>query len=101
MDKSDPFKLLAIDGDTEILAIISAALKEDGLEILTAEDPTIGFETFLRVRPKIVLLDSVIPSIEGMELLERIIRVDPGASVILIAAHYSPEKDKARMREGK
>jgi DNA-binding NtrC family response regulator len=100
MDKSDPFKLLAIDGDTEILAIISAALKEDGLEILTAEDPTIGFEAFLRVRPKIVLLDSVIPSIEGMELLERIIRVDPGASVILIAAHYSPESALEAIQKG-
>ncbi|HEY4784218.1 MAG TPA: sigma-54 dependent transcriptional regulator, partial [Chthoniobacterales bacterium] len=79
---------------------ISAALKEDGLEILTAEDPTIGFETFLRVRPKIVLLDSVIPSIEGMELLERIIRVDPGASVILIAAHYSPESALEAIQKG-
>ena len=91
MEKSGAFKLLAIDDDAETLAIISAALKEHGLEILTAADPTVGFETFLRVRPKIVLLDSVMPSIEGMELLERIIRVDPGASVILIAAHYSPE----------
>jgi DNA-binding NtrC family response regulator len=100
MDKLDPFKLLAIDDDAETLAIISAALKENGLEILTAEDPTIGFETFLRFRPKIVLLDSVIPSIEGMELLERIIRVDPGASVILISGHYSPESALEAIQKG-
>ena len=100
MEKSGAFKLLAIDDDAETLAIISAALKEHGLEILTAADPTVGFETFLRVRPKIVLLDSVIPSIEGMELLERIIRVDPGASVILIAAHYSPESALEAIQKG-
>jgi len=100
MEKSGAFKLLAIDDDAETLAIISAALKEHGLEILTAADPTVGFETFLRVRPKIVLLDSVMPSIEGMELLERIIRVDPGASVILIAAHYSPESALEAIQKG-
>jgi DNA-binding NtrC family response regulator len=100
MEKSGAFKLLAIDDDAETLAIISAALKEHGLEILTAADPTVGFETFLRVRPKIVLLDSVMPSIEGMELLERIIRVDPGASVILIAAHHSPESALEAIQKG-
>jgi DNA-binding NtrC family response regulator len=100
MDKLDTFKLLAIDDDSANLALLSAALGQDALEILTAEDPNIGFEMFLRFRPRIVVLDFPMPSIQGMELLERMIRVDPGASVILISGHYSVESALEAIQKG-
>jgi DNA-binding NtrC family response regulator len=100
MDKLGPLKLLAIDDETKTLALISSSLKGEGLEILTADDPKIGFETFLRVRPKIVLLDSFIPSAQGQELLERIVRIDPGANVIFMSGHYSPESALEAIQKG-
>ena len=100
MDKLDTFKLLAIDDDSANLALLSAALGQDALEILTAEDPNIGFEMFLRFRPRIVVLDLPMPSIQGMELLERFIRADPGASVILISGHYSVESALEAIQKG-
>src|ERR1700737_3487239 len=100
MDKSETFKLLAIDDDPANLTLISAALRQEGLEILTEEDPNVGFETFLRVRPRIVLLDLLMPGIQGMELLERITRVDPGANIILISGHYSAESALEAIQKG-
>src|SRR4030088_2860672 len=100
MDKSETFKLLAIGDDSANLALISAALGQDGLETLTAEDPNVGFETFLRFRPRIVVLDLPMPSTQGMELLERFIRADPGASVILISGHYSAESALEAIQKG-
>ena len=100
MDKSETFKLLAIDDDSANLTLISAALRQEGLEILTEEDPNVGFETFLRVRPRIVLLDLLMPGIQGMELLERITRVDPGANIILISGHYSAESALEAIQKG-
>ena len=100
MDKSETFKLLAIGDDSANLALISTALGQDGLETLTAEDPNVGFETFLRFRPRIVVLDLPMPSIQGMELLERFIRADPGASVILISGHYSAESALEAIQKG-
>ncbi len=61
-------KLLAIDDDAQNLEIIKVALKREGLEIMTAQDPEEGFELFLRTRPKIVLLDLVMPKVSGIEL---------------------------------
>lgn len=100
MDKSDSFKLLAIDGDAESLALISAALKDNGLELLTAADPNVGFETFLQFRPRIVLLHVPLPLIHGMELLERIIRVDPGANVVIVSEQYSAESALEAIQKG-
>ncbi len=87
MTASSSLKLLAIDDDAKNLEIISLALQRQGLQIMTSQDPEDGFEIFLRTRPKIVLLDLVMPKVSGMEILERIVSVDPGVDVILITAH--------------
>jgi DNA-binding NtrC family response regulator len=82
------------------LEIISLALNRPGLEITTAQDPEEGFEIFLRTRPKIVLLDLVMPKLSGIEILERIVSVDPGVDVILITAHYSAESAVEAIQKG-
>jgi DNA-binding NtrC family response regulator len=98
--QSTPFQLLAIDDDRESLTLIQEALAPQGLEVLTAETAEAGFELFLKKRPRIVLLDVVLPSMGGMELLERILRVDPGANVILISGHYSAESAVKAISKG-
>jgi len=100
MTTMSPLKLLAIDDDAKNLEIITLALQRDGLEIMTAEDPEEGFEIFLRTRPKIVLLDLVMPKVSGIEILERIVSVDPGVDVILITAHYSAESAVEAIQKG-
>src|ERR1700733_1509617 len=100
MTVSPTLKLLAIDDDVHNLEIISVALKREGLEIITSQDAEQGFETFLRMRPNIVLLDLVMPKLSGMEILERIVSIDPGVDVILITAHYSPESAVEAIQKG-
>src|ERR1700736_3526723 len=100
MTSSNPLKLLAIDDEAQNLEIIQLALGREGLEILTCQDPEEGFEMFLQTRPKIVLLDLLMPKVSGIELLERIVSVDPGVDVILITAHYSAESAVEAIQKG-
>jgi len=93
-------KLLAIDDEAQSLEMIQSALATQGVEIYTAQDPEAGYELFLRLRPRIVLLDLVMPNISGIELLERITTVDPGTDVILITAHYSAESAVEAIQKG-
>src|SRR5208283_2590169 len=93
-------KLLAIDDTPENLELIRATLEQLDLEIVTAEDPEAGFELFLKIRPRIVLLDLVMPKVTGMELLEQMIAADPGADIILMTAHYSPESAVEAIQKG-
>lgn len=93
-------QLLAIDDDASTLALIARALEQEGIEITIAQDPEAGFEIFLRVRPKIVFLDVVMPSMSGMDVLERMIRVDPAANVILISGHYSTDSAVEAIAKG-
>lgn len=80
--------------------MVRSALATQGVEILTSDDPEAGFEIFLRTRPRIVLLDLVMPNISGIELLERITAIDPGVDVILITGHYSAESAVEAIQKG-
>jgi len=93
-------RLLAIDDDPQTLMLISVALGHRGLEILTEGEAEAGFQTFLRVRPRIVLLDMAMGSRSGVELLERLIHADPGANVILTSTHYSAESAMTAIEKG-
>ncbi len=100
MTSPSMFRLLAIDDNRENLDLIRSALDRDGLEILTEEDPEEGLRTFLRLRPRMVLLDLVMPKISGIEILERMVAIDPGVDIILITAHYSTESAVEAIQKG-
>jgi DNA-binding NtrC family response regulator len=100
MNKPNPLKLLAIDDDTQTLTLVVDALQENGVEILTAEDAEEGFNLFVQSRPRVVLLDQIMPKMSGMELLERMLAVDPGVNVIFITGHYSTESAIEAIQKG-
>jgi DNA-binding NtrC family response regulator len=100
MSETKSLTLLAVDDSPENLELIRAALEQQDVEILTAGEPEEGFEIFLKVRPRVVLLDLVMPRVNGMELLERILAVDPGTDVILITSHYSAESAVEAIQKG-
>lgn len=93
--------LVAIDDDPELLALVSAALGgEEDLELLTLEDPVEALEVVCRRRPQIVLVDLMMGETSGMDLLERIVRIDPATDVILMTAYYSTESAVEAIRKG-
>ena len=92
--------LLAIDDDAATLRLIQDALVDAELEIHTASDPEAGMEAFKNIRPRIVLVDLMMPILTGMDLLERIHSKDPGAEVILMTGHYSTDSAVEAIRKG-
>ncbi|HEY1270867.1 MAG TPA: sigma-54 dependent transcriptional regulator [Terriglobales bacterium] len=93
-------KLLAIDDDPLFLGMIGSALSRENLQILTTTDPVAGLDLFMRTRPRIVLVDLVMPNITGIEVLEKIVAADPGTEVILITGNYSPESAVEAIQKG-
>jgi len=100
VSKPNTFKLLAIDDDPQTLSLIADALGDERLEVLTAEDPEAGFRLFQSLRPRVVLLDLLMPGVSGMDMLARILSSDPGANVIMISAHYSAEAAMEAIQQG-
>ncbi len=101
MFESDPsLFLLIIDDNQGSLDLLSNALAQPGLEILTASNPDEGLDLFCSRHPQIVLTDLVMPQMSGMEVLERIMEIDPATDVILMTAHYSTESAVEAIQKG-
>jgi len=92
--------LLIIDDNFSSLELLSEALAQPGLEILTASDPDEGLDLFCDRRPHIVLTDLAMPKMSGMDVLERIMEIDSATDVILMTAHYSAESAVEAIRKG-
>jgi DNA-binding NtrC family response regulator len=92
--------LVAIDDDPATLELITEALCGSNLEIHTAVDPEEGLRVVREKRPEIVLLDLMMPKLDGMALLEQILTIDPGIEVILITGHYSTESAVQAIQKG-
>ena len=100
MAEHDTRKLLAIDNEPRTLELIKDALFDSGLEVLTAEEVGEGLEILQRGRPRIVLLDLMMPGVHGLEMLASILGMDPGTEVILMTADYSAEAAVEAIQKG-
>jgi DNA-binding NtrC family response regulator len=92
--------VVAIDDDRHSLEFIKAALKQHPVDILTQSDPDTGLKMVLDRRPQIVLLDLMMPTMNGLEVLDRIIEAVPETEVILITGQYSAESAVDAIRRG-
>ena len=90
-------KILAVDDIPQNLRLMEAVLAPNGFEVVTA---LTGEEALLQVikeRPDLVLLDIMLPGIDGYEVCRRL-RADPKTSflpVVMVTASGLPEKVKA------
>jgi phosphate regulon transcriptional regulator PhoB len=76
MSRPDAQKILAVDDEQDIIELLSYNLSREGYEVTTAMD---GEEALKKIRSKsfdLVILDLMMPGIQGMELC-RILRNDP------------------------
>lgn len=77
-------KVLLIDDDTALLSVLTTALKSEGLEVVTAENGSSGFETAKTEQPDFILLDEMLPDTTGNELLVKL-KEDPATSHLPVA----------------
>ncbi len=92
--------LVVIDDDPANIKFVRFILANEGLEIHAATDPQSGMDLIHRTRPQIVLLDLVMPGVQGMEVLQKILEFDPGIDVILMTGYYSTESAVEAIQKG-
>ncbi len=92
-------KILVVDDTEEIRTLVVTILKEEGYTVEAAADGQEGLRLFYSWQPALVLLDLMMPKMDGWTLLERIREVSQAPVVILTAR--GQEHDKVRgLRSG-
>lgn len=85
-------KILVIDDEPSIVKLVTAYLKPEGYEIYTATDGPSGLKSARSFKPDLIILDLMLPGMDGIELLSRL-RRDSDVYVILLTAK-TEETDK-------
>jgi len=98
-------KILAIDDDHSSLELVKSALEQEGVEILGASDPHEGLALFQTEQPEVVLLDLMMPKMNGIELLKKITvtvggRREDRTVVIMLTAFGTVETAVEAMKAG-
>lgn len=77
--------VLVVDDDHKILRLLRIELSAQGFQVLMAENGPDALDVVERQRPDIVLLDVIMPGVDGLEVLRRV-RQSSGVPVILLTA---------------
>ncbi len=92
--------ILLIEDDPLSARLVDLILKSEGHRVIMAQDGLQGLEIAQRVRLDLVLLDLMLPGIDGFEVLRRL-RADPKTAdvkVVVVSAKSQPA-DKERAAE--
>ena len=85
-------KILVIDDEPSIINIVTAYLKPEGYEVYTATDGNAGLKSARAFKPDLIILDLMLPGMDGIELLSRL-RRESDVYVIMLTAR-TDETDK-------
>ena len=81
--------VLVVDDEAWVGKIVAAALADQGFDVETASGGEEGLAAFERLKPDLVLLDVLMPDIDGLTVLRRIRETSP-VPVVLLTARGSP-----------
>ncbi len=87
-------KILVVDDDPDIVRLLTAALREAGYTPLTAVSAIEGLRTLFNERPNLILLDVMMPGMDGWEMAARV-RELSDVPLIMVSAKDA-EVDKLR-----
>lgn len=83
-------RILLIEDDAALRMLYEDELGEEGYEVLSARDGKEGVRRYEQERPDLIVLDIVMPVMDGIEVLKRIRKID--GNQIPIILHTSHPK---------
>lgn len=84
---SNKKKLMIVDDSSIIRQMIENSLTSQNIEVVgTAADGKAAIELFKELKPEIVTLDITMPEIDGLTVLEELLKIDPDVKVMVITA---------------
>jgi two-component system, OmpR family, alkaline phosphatase synthesis response regulator PhoP len=85
-------KILVVEDEASISNLVVSYLRKEGYEVFTAVDGPAGLKAARMLRPDLIVLDIMLPGMDGLEVLAQI-RRESNPYVILLTAR-SEEVDK-------
>jgi DNA-binding response OmpR family regulator len=88
------FRILVVDDEERILNFLTTKLKASGYEVLTAPNGVMGLEQVQAQEPDLVVLDLLMPRMDGLDMLKQLRTFSPVPVIILTAKGADTDRIK-------
>src|SRR5262245_9188633 len=95
-----PYSVLVVDDEALTLRTVSRGLAAEGFDVLTATSGEDALKIFADEKPDLVLLDIVLPGIDGVEVLRQIKAAAPAGIVVMMSAYHMVDRAVEAMKLG-
>jgi DNA-binding response OmpR family regulator len=82
---ADAHRILVVDDDPNIAEVVSRYLAREGYDVETSSDGAVALERALASPPDLIVLDLMLPGIDGLELCRRLRATSPVPIIMLTA----------------
>jgi DNA-binding response OmpR family regulator len=93
-------KILVVDDDPGILGMLQLMLRLEGYDALVCGEPQLVVDTMAREKPDLVLLDALMPGLDGIQVLEAIRARALPTPVLLVTGNANEAYLKLAMQAG-
>ena len=77
--------ILVVDDDPKIVSLVKTYLEREGLRVITAPDGTSALSAFNEYHPRLIVLDLMLPELDGLALM-RIVRERSAVPIVMLSA---------------
>lgn len=91
-------KILIVEDDQAVLEVEKLMLS-DKYDLVTATDGNEAVRKYVERRPSLVLMDIMLPVMDGVQATKEILKIDPNARIIGVTA-YAVNRGKEMLRAG-
>jgi two-component system, OmpR family, response regulator len=95
-----PLRVLVVDDEPNLAELLTSALRYEGWDVSTALDGQSALRLARETDPDVVVLDVMLPDIDGIQVLRRLRAQRPGLPVLFLTARDSVEDRVAGLTAG-
>jgi len=85
-------RILVVDDEPKVLSIVRSYLQKEGYQVTEAQDGKRALETFRREKPDLMILDIMMPEMDGLDVLRAIRRTSQVPVIMLTARAEDADK---------
>src|SRR5690242_15892446 len=93
-------RILVVDDDPAITSLLRRGLTYEGFVVETAADGAEGLAAARDRPPALVILDIMLPGLDGIEVLRRLRAADPRLPILLLTARDAPADQVQGLEQG-
>ena len=99
-NSNEPYTIMVVDDDLIDLKLMQRFFSINKHHCITAKNAEEGFQLYLKNKPQIIFLDLIMPKMNGIELMEKILADNPQVTIVIFTGYSSIETAVEAIKKG-